>query len=71
MTTKKELRQVEEDLVRLKESTRDLRTQINEMGATDLVERSQMLSMADEQDELVADLERRRDELRRRLGEPA
>jgi hypothetical protein len=71
MTTKKELRQVEEDLVRLKESTRDLRTQINEMGATDLVERSQMLSMADEQDELIADLERRRDDLRRRLGEPA
>lgn len=71
MTIKDELRQVEEDLARLKRSAQELRDQIGDMGATDLVERSQMLGMADEQDGLIADLERRRDELRRRLeGSP-
>ncbi|GAA2653969.1 MULTISPECIES: hypothetical protein [Nonomuraea] len=67
MSTQDELRQLEEDLARLKASTADLRSQISDMGATDAVERSAMLSMADEQDGLIAELESRRDELRSRL----
>ncbi|NUR86751.1 MAG: hypothetical protein HOY71_21930 [Nonomuraea sp.] len=68
MSTKDELRQVEEDLARLKAATKDLREQVGDMGATDQVERSAMLQMADEQDELIADLERRRADLMQRLG---
>ena len=66
MSVEDELRQVEEDLARLRAETKDLRDQIGDMGATDQVEIGAMISMADEQEELIADLERRRDELLRR-----
>ncbi|WP_327089159.1 hypothetical protein OIE66_00615 [Nonomuraea sp. NBC_01738] len=69
MSTKDELAQVEKDLAQLKAQVQDIREQVSDMGATDQVERSQMLGMADEQDELIADLEGRRDRLMRRLGE--
>ncbi|WP_157249200.1 hypothetical protein [Nonomuraea typhae] len=69
MTIKEELRHVEDDLARLRQSTRELREQIGDMGATDLVERSQMLELADDQDQIIAELEARRDGLLRRLQE--
>ncbi|PZG13966.1 hypothetical protein [Nonomuraea aridisoli] len=69
MSTKDELRQVEEDLTRLRAENQDMRDQIGEIGATDQVEISAMISQADEQVELIADLERRRDGLIRRLEE--
>ncbi|GAA2400620.1 hypothetical protein [Nonomuraea africana] len=68
MSTQDELRRLEEDLARLKASNADLRSQISDMGATDVVEKSAMLGMADEQDGLIAELESRRDELRSRLS---
>ncbi|MFD1939247.1 MULTISPECIES: hypothetical protein [Nonomuraea] len=70
MSTQEELRQLEEDLAKLKSANAELRSQISDMGATDAVERAAMLSMADEQDALIAELETRRDSLRDRLGLP-
>lgn len=67
MTTKDELRQVEEDLDRLRAENRELRAQIGEMGATDQVEIATMITQADEQLQLIAELENRRDGLLRRL----
>ncbi|MEV0614543.1 hypothetical protein AB0I81_14540 [Nonomuraea sp. NPDC050404] len=69
MSTKDELRQVEEDLARLRAENQEVRDQIRDMGATDQVEISAVISQADEQDELIAGLERRRDGLVRRLEE--
>ncbi|MFI7424460.1 hypothetical protein [Nonomuraea sp. NPDC049684] len=69
MSTKDELRQVEEDLARLKAENQDLRDQVGTMGATDQIETSAMIAQADEQSELIADLERRRADLERRAQE--
>ncbi|MFG2078179.1 hypothetical protein SAMN05421874_11757 [Nonomuraea maritima] len=69
MSTKDELRQVEADLDRLRAENREVRAQIGDMGATDQVEISAIISQADEQVELIAELERRRDGLIRRLEE--
>ncbi|MGN9843556.1 hypothetical protein ACTMTI_36070 [Nonomuraea sp. H19] len=69
MTTKDELRRVEEDLTRLRAENKDIRDQIRDMGATDQVEISAMIQQADEQAELIAGLERRRDNLVRKLEE--
>ncbi|NBE93442.1 hypothetical protein FE391_13755 [Nonomuraea sp. KC401] len=71
MSIEDELRQVEEDLARLRAENQDIRDQIRDMGATDQVEISAMISQADEQTELIAELERRRDRLRQRLEEGA
>ncbi|MEV4894621.1 hypothetical protein ACIBHY_46905 [Nonomuraea sp. NPDC050547] len=67
MTIKDELQQVDDDLARLRQSTLELREQIGDMGATDQVERSQLLEMADGQDRLIVELQGRRDDLARRL----
>jgi septal ring factor EnvC (AmiA/AmiB activator) len=67
MSTRDELRQVEQDLARLRAENRDIREQIRDMGATDQVEKAAVISQADEQVELIADLERRRDFLLARL----
>ncbi|MEV1004415.1 hypothetical protein [Nonomuraea sp. NPDC050202] len=69
MSTKDELRRVEEDLTRLRAENQDVRDQIRDMGATDQIEVSAMISQADEQVELIAQLERRRDRLIQRLEE--
>ncbi|MCF6468621.1 hypothetical protein FAF44_09515 [Nonomuraea sp. MG754425] len=69
MSTKDELRRVEEDLTRLRAENQEIRDQIGDMGATDQIEISSMLGQADEQVELIADLERRRDRLIQRLEE--
>ncbi|MEU6714955.1 hypothetical protein ABZ897_26120 [Nonomuraea sp. NPDC046802] len=67
MGNKDELRQVEEDLVRLRAQNQEMRRQVREVGATDQVEVSAMISQADELMELIAELERRRDTLRERV----
>ncbi|MEV1169315.1 hypothetical protein [Nonomuraea sp. NPDC049784] len=67
MSTKDELRQIEEDLARLRAENQDLRNQIRDFGATDQVEISAVISQADEQEELIAQLEGRRDTLLKRL----
>ncbi|MFI7634957.1 hypothetical protein [Nonomuraea sp. NPDC049400] len=67
MSTKDELRQIEEDLARLKAENKDVRNQIRDFGATDQMEVSAVISQADEQEELIAQLERRRDVLLQRL----
>ncbi|WP_043623952.1 hypothetical protein [Nonomuraea candida] len=69
MSTKDELRQVEEDLARLRAENQDMRDQVRNMGATDQMEISAMISQSDEQIELIAELERRRDRLIQRLEE--
>ncbi|MEV5504800.1 hypothetical protein AB0M50_56295 [Nonomuraea fuscirosea] len=69
MSTKDELRQVEEDLARLRAENQEVRDQIRDIGATDQVEISAVISQADEQVELIAGLERRRDALIQRLEE--
>ncbi|MEU8250732.1 hypothetical protein [Nonomuraea sp. NPDC048916] len=67
MSTEDELLQVEADLARLRAENKDLREQIGDMGVTDQVEIGTMIAMADEREELIAGLERRRDDLRQRL----
>lgn len=69
MSTKDELRQVEEDLARLRAENRDIREQMRDMGVTDQIEKAAIISQADEQIELIADLELRRDWLLQRLAE--
>ncbi|MEW9553725.1 hypothetical protein [Nonomuraea sp. NPDC050783] len=69
MSTKDDLREVEETLARLRAENHDIREQIRDMGATDQTEKSAVISQADEQAELIADLERRRDALLARLLE--
>ncbi|MER6946677.1 hypothetical protein ABZ297_43885 [Nonomuraea sp. NPDC005983] len=68
MSVEDELQQVEADLVRLKAENKELRDQIGDMGATDQTEIGALIGMADEQQGLIAELERRRDDLRRRAG---
>ncbi|MFI6927509.1 hypothetical protein ACIBIZ_46785 [Nonomuraea spiralis] len=69
MSTKDELRQVEADLARLKAENQEVRDQVGDMGATDQIEISAMIAQADEQSELIAELERRRADLERRVKE--
>jgi predicted nucleic acid-binding Zn-ribbon protein len=67
MSTEDELRQVEEDLTGLRTQVKDLREQIGDMGATDQVEISSMVNMADEMQEQIVELEQLRDDLRKKL----
>ena len=68
---REELRLVEEDLARLRERAADLRRLIGERGnePTDPAERSALIEAAEEQEALADELEARREELLRRLGE--
>jgi bacterioferritin (cytochrome b1) len=67
-----ELRVVEEDLARLRETAADLRRRIGERAdePTDPVERSALIEQAEEQEALIDVLEARREELLRELGRP-
>ena len=67
---REELRLVDEDLEQLRKSTRELHERIGDRDdePTDPEERSAMIFMAEEQDSLIADLETRREQLRKRLG---
>ncbi|GAA3114178.1 MULTISPECIES: hypothetical protein [Nonomuraea] len=67
MSTKDELQRIEADLARLRAENQEIRDQIRDIGATDQVEIGAMISQADEQVELIADLERRRDGLLQKL----
>ncbi|WP_440065832.1 hypothetical protein [Streptosporangium sp. OZ121] len=68
MSLQEELRQVEEDLERLRAEVADMRRQVGEVGPTDPTERSMMINQADEQEILVGELEARREDLLKRLG---
>src|SRR3954452_15933237 len=63
---------VEEELTRLRNTAAELRRQIGEGSyePTDPAERSLLITEAEEQEALIAVLERRREELLQRLREP-
>jgi len=67
-----ELRLVEEDLTRLRETAADLRRRIGDRAEepTDAAERSALIEAAEEQEALIDQLEARREELLTRLGQP-
>jgi outer membrane protein TolC len=67
-----ELRVVEEDLARLRETAADLRRRIGEREdePTDPAERSALIEQAEEQEALIGMLKARREELLRELGRP-
>jgi hypothetical protein len=69
---REELRLVEEELTRLRTTAAELRRQIGERSyePTDPAERSRLITEAEEQEALIAVLERRREELLQRLREP-
>jgi len=66
-----ELKLVEEDLTRLRETAAGLR-RIGDRDdePTDAAERSALIEAAEEQEALIDQLEARREELLRRLGQP-
>jgi hypothetical protein len=68
MSNRDELRQIEADLERLRTEVAALRDQVGEIGATDAVERAQMINMADEQQVLITVLEGRREALMKSSG---
>jgi hypothetical protein len=67
-----ELKLVEEDLTRLRETAAALRRRIGDRDdePTDAAERSALIEAAEEQEALIDQLEARREELLRRLGQP-
>jgi|GEM_PF-2359776 len=69
MSLQEELRQVEEDLERLRAEVAELRGQVGEIGPTDAIERAMLINQADEQEILVGELNARREDLLKRLGE--
>jgi hypothetical protein len=69
MSTQEELQEIDEDLARLRAEASELRGQVGDIGPTDAVERSTLINMADERDPRAAELEARREELLKRLGE--
>lgn len=64
-----ELRVIDEELARLRETAADLRRQIGERwdDPADPVDRTQLIDAAEEQEALIAELEDRRSRL---LGQP-
>ncbi len=67
---REELRLIEEDLARLRETAASLRQRIGERwdDPTDAAERSALIEEAEEQEALIEVLETRRQELLRKLG---
>ncbi len=67
---REELRLVEEDLARIRETAADLRRRIGERAdyPTDPAELSALIEEAEEQEFLADELKARREELLRRLG---
>ena len=67
---REELRLVDEDLARIRETAADLRRRIGERAdyPTDPAELSALIEEAEEQEFLADELEARREELLRRLG---
>ncbi|MEO3809456.1 hypothetical protein ABGB17_10700 [Sphaerisporangium sp. B11E5] len=67
---REKLQEVEEDLVRLRQSAKEVRERIGDRSdaPTDTAEQAQMITMAEEQEALVENLEARRENLLRRLA---
>jgi chromosome segregation ATPase len=63
-----ELARVEQQIDDLRQTARELREGLNDVGPTDAEDRSQVLSQAEEQETVIAELERRRDDLRGQVG---
>ena len=63
-----ELDRVEGQIADLRQTVRDLRASLNDAGPADPEDRSLVLSQADEQEAIIAELEQRRDHLREQLG---
>jgi uncharacterized protein YydD (DUF2326 family) len=63
-----ELDRVEQQLDGLQQTVRDLRASLKDAGAVDPEDRSLVLSQAEEQEAIMAELEQRRDHLRKQLG---
>ena len=63
-----ELARVERQIEDLQQAVRDLRASLNDAGPTDAEDRSLVLSQADEQEAIIAELEQRRRHLREHLG---
>jgi SMC interacting uncharacterized protein involved in chromosome segregation len=68
---RQELERVESDLNDLRETARELRQQVGErwFEPTDASERAALITAAEEQEALLEQLEMRRDELRKLLGD--
>jgi bacterioferritin (cytochrome b1) len=66
-----ELRGVEEELAQLRENAATLRRQIGDHcdDLTDPVEKTELVTLVEEQEALIEELENRREDLLRRLGE--
>ncbi|GAA3133924.1 hypothetical protein GCM10010466_25690 [Planomonospora alba] len=60
MKHEEELRRLDEELARLRAEVAGMRDQVGDLGATDANERAQMINMADEQENLIGELEARR-----------
>lgn len=63
-----ELSRVEGQIEDLQQTVRDLRAGLRDAGPTDPEDRSLVISQAEEQEAIIAELERRRDHLREQLG---
>ncbi|MCW2878723.1 MAG: hypothetical protein JWQ95_2823 [Sphaerisporangium sp.] len=68
---REELRLLEEDLPRLRQTAAELRERVGERAdaPTDAAEMATLITMAEEQEAFAATLEARREELLRRLGQ--
>jgi hypothetical protein len=62
-----ELVRVEQQLEDLRRTVRDLRADLKDAGAVDPEDRSLLISQAEEQQAIIAELEQRRDHLRQQL----
>ncbi|MGY2703033.1 alpha/beta hydrolase [Nocardioides sp. HB32] len=63
-----ELARLEAQIAELRQTARELRDGLNDAGPTDIEDRSQVIYEAEQQEAIVGELERRRDELRAQLG---
>lgn len=63
-----ELARVERQIEELRQAVRDLRASLTDAGPTDQEDRSLVISQAEEQEAIIAELERRRRHLQEQLG---
>ena len=63
-----ELARVERQIEELRQAVRDLRASLNDAGPTDSEDRSLVISQAEEQEAIIAELDQRRRHLREQLG---
>jgi hypothetical protein len=63
-----ELARLDRQIADLQDTARELRAGLNDAGATDPEDRAQVIYEAEQQEAIIAELERRRDALRGRGG---